>query len=195
MLENGNGSIEIEFGKDGKKTVFRKCSMRLEMSGLSSLLGELMQARTSYEYLHTKYEKDEQDDALDPVKRNEAFSAKMDLEGRFRERAIPLANKVLGELSNRYVSGAAVGDYDLVEVMEVGARFVADHALSEEQRKNLQSGRDSSSPTRPQKEPESAANTSSTAKQESESAKGQSGTPPTPAPRVPEEAPSSSPQP
>lgn len=143
----GNGHIEVEVGAG--KTTYRRCKNRLEVAVIDSLLGELGEANASYQKLRGQYQQMIDDEKAPPLKRNEAFEAKADLENRFTTRAIPLANRVLGELTKRLEAGVSPDEYGLADTLNAGAKYVGAHKLEGAERKNSSGGPESSSPVHP----------------------------------------------
>ena len=147
-MSESNGHIEVEVRAG--KTRFRKCANRLEVSAIGSVLGELIQFRGAYEKLRTKYMEIVDDEKADPKARNEAFDGVADIERRFTERAIPLANRLLGYLIPRVESGVSPDEYDLPDTLQAATLYVTAQKLSEDQRKNSPGGSDSPSPAHPE---------------------------------------------
>lgn len=163
-MSEQNGHVEVVL--DGKTTIFRKCVNRLELSGIASVLWELQQIGSSYNVMRNRYVEQEEDESLPPEKRNEAFSAKADLDGKLTTRTMPLANRLLMELTARAESGTPPSEYDLKDVMEATALYIANQTLSEDERKNLVGGPKSPVSAHPEPQGANAATGSSIQKPE-----------------------------
>jgi len=177
--------IEIEAGNF--KTGFKPCKTRMEVFSIQSQLEALVQLRSSFVAVRnrivgydpppvpedetereayvaelSKFNVGDYISKLPADKQADTFDQVSEINEKYRVRSLRIINDLLSLLIGRAVSGDSPNDYGMAEVIEAATQFVAQQVLTEQERKNLSGGSDTSSPAHEARSPETVAETSTT---------------------------------